>query len=203
MYKVFYNERTVFFIENKELINESEKNTIHYFLNTENLKIAIADFLTSSESQTLYVLCNSAEFTFKEFSNLYIIIEAAGGVVKNKLGEILFIFRRNKWDLPKGKMEKNETPEISALREVEEECGITNLKIIKPLEITYHTYTLNNKDILKPTHWYEMHYSEAEIPKPQLEEEITEACWLNKKELTKVYNNTFPSIIDVLNQIEI
>ncbi|MBI9054168.1 MAG: NUDIX domain-containing protein [Bacteroidales bacterium] len=203
MYKVFYNERTVFFTENKELIQVNEKSIVYNYKNADELKLKITDFLNSEEFKTLYVLCSNEESTFKEYSGFYTVIEAAGGAVINKNNEILFIFRRNKWDLPKGKIEKNESSEIAAIREVEEECGITNLKIVRPLEITYHTYPLNNKIILKPTYWYEMQYLGAESPKPQFEEDITEACWLPQNEFSKVYKNTFPSIINVLKKIEI
>ena len=203
MYKVFYNERTVFFIENDKIIIEKANQSIHYFKNTRHLKSAIKTFIETPGSKKLFVVHKDVESTFKKFSKLYKIIEAAGGLVKNKNDEVLFIFRRNKWDLPKGKLEKKEAPEIGAIREVEEECGIQNLMIKKLLEITYHTYNLNNKDILKRTFWYEMTHSGNENPTPQFEEEITEAKWLKKSDLSEVLKNTFPSIIEVMDKAEI
>ena len=102
--------------------------------------------------------------------------------------------------MPKGKLEKSESPEIGAVREVEEECGIKNLEIIKSLDVTYHTYKLDEKDILKRTYWYEMIYTGNENLTPQTEEDITEAVWLKETELTNVFQNTFPSIIEVMKK---
>jgi 8-oxo-dGTP pyrophosphatase MutT (NUDIX family) len=203
MYKVFYNDRKIFFIENDDLILKEENYYIHEYINLNNLKIAIRDFLDSSKCESLFVKCKSASSVFKSYTTLYTIIEAAGGLVKNNRDEILFIYRRNKWDLPKGKIEENENPESAAIREVEEECGISNLTNKTLIDITYHTYLLDDKHILKPTYWYDMICAGNKIPTPQLDEEITEAVWLKKTELSKVYKNTFPSIIDVLMKANI
>lgn len=199
MYKVFYKDRTVFFIENdSKITNQSILNT-HTYINKGSVQQAINEFLIT-EYDFLYVLCNDVEQAFKEYSSLYTVIEAAGGLVKNSKNEILFIYRREKWDLPKGKVESNETPEIGAVREVEEECGINNLEITRFLTTTYHTYTLNNVNILKPSHWFEMYYEGNEKLTPQLDEEITEAIWLDTNKTEKIISNTFPSIIDVLKK---
>ena len=88
------------------------------------------------------------ESTFREFSNGYTLVEAAGGLVKNNSGEYLFIYRRGKWDLPKGKKDGNETPKETALREVREECGLADLQIIQNLPETYHSYPEKGKNIL-------------------------------------------------------
>jgi len=200
MYKVFYNDRKIFFIENDDLLQKEENYDIHEFIDIKNLEITIRNFLDSSKFESLIVKCKNASSVFKSYTSLYTLLEAAGGLVKNKRKEILFIYRRNKWDLPKGKIETNEDPETTAIREVEEECGIRNLTIKNRIKITYHTYTLDDKHILKPTCWYDMIYSGNEIPKPQLEEEITDTVWLKPSELSKVYENTFPSIIDVLRK---
>ena len=90
------------------------------------------------------------------------LVKAGGGLVKNIILEnILFIFRNKKWDLAKGKLEKRETARAGALREVEEECGITHLKIVHPLRETYHIYELQRKLNIKQTHWFEMTFQEA------------------------------------------
>jgi 8-oxo-dGTP pyrophosphatase MutT (NUDIX family) len=201
MYKVFYNDRKIFFIDNDDLFPNVENFLIHDYSDLKNLETSIQKFLESSELKSLIMKCENVSSVFKSYTTLYTIIEAAGGLVKNNKDEILFIFRRNKWDLPKGKIEANENTQAAAVREVEEECGISNLTIKKLIEITYHTYKLDNKQILKPTYWYDMEYSGNEKPKPQLEEEITEVCWIKSSELKKVYENTFLSIIDVLRKL--
>jgi 8-oxo-dGTP pyrophosphatase MutT (NUDIX family) len=200
MYKVFYKQRTVFFIENNiNGINQNDSDVL-FFKNKELLNEEINSFLNNPGLNNLYIIHSDIDFAFNEFSKSYQLIEAAGGLVKNKKNEILVIYRREIWDLPKGKIEENELPNIAAIREVEEECGISDLKIKILLEITYHTYKLKGKDILKRTYWYEMFYNGTQNPKPQIEEEITEAKWLNTNNLKEVINNTFPSIIEVLKK---
>ena len=200
MYKVFYNERTVFFIKNDQNISQDKNSIIHSYKNKKLLVESVENFRKNTEINNLYIISDNIDLTFKTFITLYEVIEAAGGLVKTPNNEVLVIFRRNKWDLPKGKIEKKEKPELGAIREVEEECGITNLELTRLIEITYHTYQLKNKDILKRTYWYEMLHQGDEDPKPQYEEEITEAKWLKTNNLNNVVNNTFPSIIDVLKK---
>lgn len=124
-------------------------------------------------------------------------IIAAGGLVQNTKGEYLFIFRRGKWDLPKGKVDKNEKIEDAAIREVEEECGISGLEIIRPISKTYHTYTIKGEKILKETHWFFMKTNRTEKLIPQTEEDITEAVWADKKEVKTLLENTYDTIKDV------
>jgi 8-oxo-dGTP pyrophosphatase MutT (NUDIX family) len=200
MYKVFYNQRTVFFIDkNKNCIDQSD-SSIHLFKDKQQLSEELNSFQNNSQLNKLYIIHEDIAFAFKEFSKLYQIIEAAGGLVRNIKNDILVIFRRNIWDLPKGKIEKNESPDIAAVREVEEECGITNIKIGKLLETTYHTYKMCDQYILKKTYWYEMFCKENQLPQPQIEEEITKAEWVSKNNLSVVIKNTFPSIIEVLKK---
>lgn len=133
---------------------------------------------------------------FKHFQ----LIHAAGGLVKNKKEEILMIFRRGKWDLPKGKLDDGETLENCAVREVEEETGLKKLKLIKPVKITYHTYVQFGKHNLKETHWYLMKVIGDEKLVPQTEEEISEIVWAKKEEMQKYLSNTFPTIEIVLKE---
>ncbi len=199
MYKVFYNDRVVFFTENIQNIKEDINTTIHHFKNKRLLRKALEDFISKNELINMYVVHEDVQRVFKKYTKLYKFIEAAGGLVRNAKGEILVIYRREKWDLPKGKLERNELPEIGATREVEEECGISNINIIKLIKTTYHTYRLKNKDILKRTYWYEMiHHGNQELI-PQTEEEITEAKWINIDHIDEIKSNTFLSIIEVLN----
>jgi len=143
----------------------------------------------------------------KDFKNLkaqffkhFHLVIAAGGLVKNEKEEILMIFRRGKWDLPKGKMDEGETLEDCAKREVEEETGLQKTKIIKPLKITYHTYIQFGKHNLKETHWYLMKAQSGEKLVPQSEEEIAEIIWVKKEDLQQYLSNTFPTIEMVLKE---
>jgi len=141
---------------------------------------------------------NDFEKIKSEFFKHFTVIQAGGGLVKNKKGEILLIFRRGKWDLPKGKLDENETIEECAIREVQEETGLQKLKIIIPLEITYHTYNQFGKKFLKESHWYEMMAIGNETLIPQTEEDITEITWARKEDLGNYISNTFPTIAGLL-----
>ncbi|MDQ2718540.1 MAG: NUDIX domain-containing protein [Bacteroidota bacterium] len=134
---------------------------------------------------------------FKHFK----LIKAAGGLVKNKEEEILLIFRRGKWDLPKGKLDDDETIEDCARREVQEETGLHKLEIGKLIEITYHTYRQFGKNVLKESHWYAMKSTANESLIPQTEEDITEIIWAKKDELEKYLSNSFPPIGEVLKHV--
>jgi 8-oxo-dGTP pyrophosphatase MutT (NUDIX family) len=130
----------------------------------------------------------------------YKFIEAAGGIVKSE-NSFLFIKRNGLWDIPKGKIEKKETPEIAAIREIQEECGITGELIIRIKIIdTYHTYKFKNKSVLKKTHWYYLDYFGDKSTKPQLEEGITEIQWLPLNRFSIIESTTYPSIRDVLTE---
>ena len=103
-----------------------------------------------------------------------------------------------KWDLPKGKVEKGEEIKVAAIREVEEECGISEINLLDELPATYHTYYHKGKDILKKTHWFKMQYNGNSITVPQLEEGITAVEWIAPNNIQKVVDNTYASVVDVL-----
>lgn len=133
-----------------------------------------------------------------DFFKHFHLIQAAGGVVKNENKKILMMLRRGKWDLPKGKLDEGETLQQCAKREVEEETGLKNLEIIKPIIITYHTYVQFGKHNLKETHWYAMKATSNEKLIPQTEEDITELKWVKKEDLSPFLLNTFPTIAIVI-----
>ena len=128
----------------------------------------------------------------------YTPISAAGGLIENAQGDYLFIFRRGKWDLPKGKMDEGESALETAVREIEEETGVTGLELIAPLPDSYHVYEAFKKKWLKTTHWF--HFKTTFVGKliPQTEEDITEIRWVKKEELYMVKANTYPAIMDLL-----
>lgn len=143
----------------------------------------------------------SLEELKKAFFKKFIFIQAAGGLVMNEKKEILVIFRRGKWDLPKGKLDKGETLEDCAVREVEEETGLTNVKLISPLTITYHTYHEGARFILKASHWYNMKVSGEQKLVPQTKEDIHDIKWVKADELKQYMKNSFPSVVDVLQLV--
>jgi 8-oxo-dGTP pyrophosphatase MutT (NUDIX family) len=128
------------------------------------------------------------------------IIYAAGGLVTNGNNELLMIFRRGKWDLPKGKLDPGESPEACALREVSEETGVSNLQLNKLVGTTQHEYfdTWVNAEVTKIIYWYAMQVNGHPLLIPQIEEDIDVAEWANPQKVQANLENSYPSIIDIL-----
>jgi 8-oxo-dGTP pyrophosphatase MutT (NUDIX family) len=125
---------------------------------------------------------------------------AGGGLVYNKKGQVLFIFRNGKWDLPKGGKEKREKMKLTAMREVEEETGVDNLIITKRLQKTYHIFKRNGVYKLKITQWYEMKTDFEGIPVGQLEEGIEKVAWLNPEQIQEAMKNSYENIKLILQE---
>lgn len=136
----------------------------------------------------------------KAFYKHFSIITAAGGVVSDSKENILMIFRRGKWDLPKGKLDKGETLEECAVREVEEETGINGITLEEKITTTYHTYSEYGKHLLKESHWFKMRCDNHQKLVPQTEEEITDIKWVKKSDLKKYTSNTYQTILEVLSK---
>jgi ADP-ribose pyrophosphatase YjhB (NUDIX family) len=134
----------------------------------------------------------------KAFFKKFTLVTAAGGLVQNEKKEFLLIYRRGKWDLPKGKLDKGEKLETCALREVEEETGLKEVKIIAPLSVTYHTYHEGTKFILKTSHWYKMKVKGKQELIPQTEEDIQEIKWVTAEEIPDLMKNSYPLIAELL-----
>ncbi len=134
----------------------------------------------------------------KAFWKHFTIIKAGGGLVKNDQGKLLMILRRGKWDLPKGKLDPGETLEQCALREVEEETGISQLEILSQAGITFHVYDEYGKHILKESYWYHMRAKGDQTPVAQAEEQITDITWASEDEVESNLRNSFPLIRDLL-----
>jgi len=136
----------------------------------------------------------------KAFFKHFIVIEAAGGIVLNEKKEILFIFRRGKWDLPKGKMEKKESAEACAQREIEEETGVKGLTLKKKIGETYHTYDEFGKHILKISHWFYYTCNSKQMLQPQLAEDITKTEWIKTKDIKLPMSDTYQNIKDIVGK---
>lgn len=128
----------------------------------------------------------------------FLFIQAAGGLVQSDNGNLLLIYRKGKWDLPKGKLDEGETLEECAVREVSEETGLEGLQLIRSLGTTYHTYVQDGEPVLKESHWYLMQAPESRNLQPQTEEDIEQCIWAEPAQLESYLTNTHPSIADVL-----
>jgi len=198
MYKVFINEKKIVLSQEPQ---DSPK-TLNYD-GTHSFEFAI-DLLTSTPSQGLNIYHNDIDKLWADFKGFFRNIEAAGGIVLNTENQILFIHRLGKWDLPKGKIEKGESKELAAVREVEEECGISDLQLKDFINSTYHIYTeRDGSSVLKTTYWFEMLYNGNETPKPQIEEGINEVGWKNEQEIrNEILPSTFQNIKLILNDFK-
>ena len=188
MYKVFVNDKPIILTDS---LPKENKYKVYLFKNL--IVSEILDKLTSNSINGILIFCDNLELSKELFFKNFKTISAAGGLVLNPKKELLFIYRNNSWDLPKGCIEKGESIETAAIREVEEECGIFNLKLIKPLTTTYHIYNQNGIT-LKETHWFLMTSDYNKELVSQIEEGITEVIFKNKKAVNEALKNSYANI---------
>tara|TARA_B100001769_G_C21888201_1_gene479999 strand:+ start:69 stop:578 length:510 start_codon:yes stop_codon:yes gene_type:complete len=150
--------------------------------------------LKSKKVKSLFLYHSNQEKLWRNLLKKFPIVQAAGGLVINSKSEYLFIYRNNKWDLPKGGIEKKENIKDAALREVNEETGVEDIEIIKPLPMTYHFFKRNGVFKLKKTFWYLMKTEFDGKFKPQLLEGITKVEWKLKEELNEIFKNSYENI---------
>lgn len=174
-----------------------ERNFKNYLLSTVNIGKVIKD-LNSTSLEGVRLIGKKEDNLLSKFLKKLPNVIAGGGKVINEDDEVLFIFRNGKWDLPKGKAEGKETIEETALREVEEETGVTGLSITKPIETTYHIFKRNGKFKIKITYWFEMKTAYNGKLSPQENEGITKVAWLNKEESNKALKNSYANIKDLV-----
>lgn len=159
----------------------------------------VFDYMESRPGHQRIVLRSSdPETTFQLVQSHFTIVRAAGGAVWSPDRRLLMIYRNQRWDLPKGKAEAGETARQTALREVQEECGIRKLEILRPLMATYHTYRNRGKRYLKETQWMEMRNFDPEALQPQQEEGITHVSWARIHDIPQRLRNTYPNIVRLL-----
>jgi 8-oxo-dGTP pyrophosphatase MutT (NUDIX family) len=189
MYKVFVNDKP-FFLTN-EIVKETD---FQFFLleSTDIKKLVINMF--NNKIKKCYLYYPDEKVILKKLKEKIPVQRAGGGLVYNKKGEVLFIFRNGKWDLPKGGKEKREKMKLTAMREVEEETGVNNLIITKKLQKTYHIFKRNGIYKLKITQWYEMKTDFEGTPVGQLEEGIEKVAWLNPEQIQEAMKNSYENI---------
>ncbi|MEO9209756.1 MAG: NUDIX hydrolase [Ginsengibacter sp.] len=199
--KIYFENKCVFLCDsltsNMQELKENPSTLFSEDISQNGLNILLQKIKENSYTQAI-LLHENLEKLKSAFFGQYKITQAGGGLVKNKKGDILLIFRRGKWDLPKGKLEEGETMEECAVREVQEETGLHQIELGKKLQITFHTYLDRKKAIIKESHWYAMKALGDEKLVPQAEEQITEIKWVPKEELKDYESNTFGAIIEVL-----
>jgi 8-oxo-dGTP pyrophosphatase MutT (NUDIX family) len=193
-YKVYFAGRPVIFSHAVET-----SPSVATIVSKGKMDIVLIEEAINRGAKSVQVLCHDVQHSWSEFAAHFEFVQAAGGLVTNSDGKILFIYRLEKWDLPKGKVEAGEKVLDGAVREVEEECSLDQLKVECEFYETWHTYVQEGAAIIKSTRWFLMRYPGKARPRPQLQEGITEVVWLGKEELGMVRKNTYPSVLDVVD----
>ena len=199
MYKVFFNDRILYLANSFPKTSDNSYDEVIKYENHEMLKKAISNF-EQADTPNLLIYFEDADYLFRQFASYYSLVKAAGGIVSNPDNQVLLIFRRGKWDLPKGKNEREETLEQTAIREVSEETNLQDLTLNGFITDTYHTYYIGNNAVLKQTRWYHLSNSGKDVLIPQVNEDITHAVWVSTDQLKDYYQNMFNSIIEVLEK---
>ena len=189
MYKVFVNDIPIILSTEEEL---GEKYTSLPIKDTEFKQLI--EKINDGELLYVNLYHKKEEKLLNHLRKKMPVVVAAGGLVYNDAGEILFIHRKGRWDLPKGKVEKKESLEAAALREVEEETGVKDLRITKYLQETYHIFQRGGKYKLKVTHWYEMQTGYTGMLKPEVNEGIKKVKWKNKEKAKKAVSKSYSNI---------
>lgn len=200
MQKIFLKDKQLIFCNAEEAVNLQVANPDlqFYEYQTETIFRELIAKLPETASKGLIISYTDIHYLQELFYSIYIPVPAGGGVVFNEENELLMIFRKGKWDLPKGKLDEGEDMEHCALREVIEETGIQQLTIGEKIGETFHAYSQKKQLLLKCSSWYFMKSIKNQVMAPQLEEEILEVRWVNKNDIAELLANTYPAIIEVL-----
>lgn len=198
MYEVFFNERKIVIAQQGNIPFFKEAVSTENLNSVEEIKNWFPKFVSSKSAWAVLPHHSPEKFWKDSFLPAFKSIPAAGGVVIRN-NQLLFIYRNNKWDLPKGKIDSGEIAEQAAIREVSEECGITGHQITKKLPSSFHIYQSPYKEssgqwILKETHWFEMSYDGNNNGMPETKENITEIRWFEIKQLDEVMANTYENL---------
>ena len=202
MYKIYINETPLYLVSKKDaeaLGQEEGHNLLARYAGKPKLLLSYADMLEKgSDFDKVILYSNEIQTLVRDFFDHYIVVEAAGGLVFDEQKQLLMIFRRGHWDLPKGKIDEGETPELAAVREVQEETGIQQVEIERFFHKTYHFYrTRKQKRAIKLSHWFLMTATNQSLV-PQTEEDIEKAIWMDLSDLPSLNGPIYGNIRDLI-----
>ncbi len=201
MYKIFFKDRVVLLTDRIDSDLTKGFDGIHKLGSDGELKKFLTGFESNMDRQQAIIYHHNKFELFQRFRSCYKNLLAAGGLIHNpQRTHFLTIQRLGRPDLPKGKVEKGEGFEEAAIREVEEECGISNPEITGSIGSSYHVYHLEGQSILKETRWFEMIYHGNTTPVPQTVENISEIKWVPNRKAKEFAAKTYPSIKEILKK---
>ena len=197
MYKVFFNHKPL--ILTSKILKSSDSNPfMHIKFSSKN---QILKAVKAKKTESVYIYHKNIKKLWEIFIKKFPIIDAAGGLVERSDDKFLFIYRNNRWDLPKGGVEKKELIIEAAQREVKEETGLADLIVINKIGETYHIFKKGKNFRLKRTYWFKMKSDYQGELFPQEEEGITSAEWINKKRIPEIFKNAYENIKEIVNEV--
>lgn len=200
MHKIYLEKRCLVICSPEEQAL-GDPNSIELHLgDSPDFAALVSMFQTSGSLSRIYIPTPCEEKTYKSFCSQFKEVNAAGGLVSNRRGDVLLISRNGMWDLPKGHQEEGEDIRTTALREVQEETGVGQLELGELICVTDHCYLRGGTWHLKHTWWYDMLYTDPVDLTPQREEDITKAAWVARSSLSPYLKNTYPSIMEVFRE---
>ena len=203
MQKLYIHNKPVILYSEDDNIKKEELNFLNITQPAPREIPSILKDLDKESTNGIRIKTNQSNAFLEALFSYFQHWKAAGGLITNPKGEILLLFRRGKWDLPKGKMEAGEKPEETAIREVTEETGLKNISIVKKLTDTWHSYPIsvygtqeNNdqKDVLKQTFWFQMDFTGEELTIPQIEEDIIDIQWIKPENIHRYIAYSYPNL---------
>ncbi|MDG1822697.1 MAG: NUDIX domain-containing protein [Flavobacteriaceae bacterium] len=196
MYKVFVNQKEV-------ILTTTPPLKARVMPLKETSFPQITRILRTTKIKRLYLFHHDQDKLLSLFKKKLPVTIAAGGVVFNSDNKLLFIFRKKKWDLPKGRVESKESLKKGGKREVKEETGVKKLKVDKLAGITYHIFKRSNRYQLKETHWFYMTTTYQGALIPEAKEDITKAVWKGRRKATKALKKTYPNIAHLFEKTNV
>ncbi|SCC39038.1 NUDIX domain-containing protein [Chitinophaga costaii] len=200
LYTIFIDERPLMLSDSIHGIPAEWLNAPLY-TQPDHAQIAasIHDLKTGKYTATI-LIAPDVNALLEQVKSYFTVLVAGGGLVVNNEGAVLLMFRRGKWDLPKGKLEEGETIEACALREVAEETGLTSISLLNKITETYHYYSHKNRPLLKHTIWFKMQFTGTELTVPQIEEDIMDIQWIQPENIGKYMQYSYQNIRSVFEK---
>ncbi|SEV90372.1 ADP-ribose pyrophosphatase YjhB, NUDIX family [Chitinophaga sp. YR573] len=197
---IYLNERPLIIVPTHQAIPNKYKDAVLYTLPDQHTVESTLQALETGKLPAAIFINPDTDAMLETVKGYFNILVAAGGLITNQEEEILLMFRRGKWDLPKGKQDEGENLEACALREVEEETGLHSVTLEHKITETLHFYTYKEKKILKHTYWYKMKFTGTELTIPQIEEDIVDIQWVKPEHLSKYLKFSYQNITDVFEK---